>query len=208
MVVGSNAEWETEGVDRVDLQLPGRQDQLVDAVLSANRNTVVVVNAGSPTSMVWAAKAPAASEAWYPGMAFGEALTDILFGAVDASGRLPTTFPHRIEDHPAYLNYPPEAGRMLYGEGVFIGYRGFDARDSEPQFAFGFGLSYTTFAYGPLQAHLDGAGRRVHASVEVTNTGDRAGVEVVQLYVSDEVVSVSRPPKELEGLPAGRAAAR
>ncbi len=198
MVVGSNAEWETEGVDRVDLQLPGRQDQLVDAVLSANRNTVVVVNAGSPTSMVWAAKAPAVLQAWYPGMAFGEALTDILFGAVDASGRLPTTFPHRIEDHPAYLNYPPEAGRMLYGEGVFIGYRGFDARDSEPQFAFGFGLSYTTFAYGPLQAHLDGAGRRVHASVEVTNTGDRAGVEVVQLYVSDEVASVSRPPKELK----------
>ncbi|MEZ5261070.1 MAG: glycoside hydrolase family 3 C-terminal domain-containing protein [Acidimicrobiales bacterium] len=197
MVVGSNAEWETEGTDRVDLQLPGRQNQLVDAVLAANRNTVVVVNAGSPTAMVWANRAAAVLQAWYPGMAFGEALVDVLSGMVNPSGRLPTTFPHRLEDHPAYLNYPPEGGRMAYGEGVFIGYRGFDARDIEPQFPFGFGLSYTTFEYGPLTATFDPVGRRVVAEVEITNTGERAGAEVVQLYVSDEAATVSRPPKEL-----------
>ena len=199
VVVGSNEEWEGEGADRVDFCLPGAQNQLIDAVLAANRNTVVVLNTGSPVAMHWADKAAALVQAWYPGMAFGEALVDVLFGDVNPSGRLPSTFPKRLEDHPAYLNYPPEGGRLLYGEGVFVGYRGFDARDTDPLFPFGFGLSYTTFAYGALHAQLDLAGRRVRVELDITNIGDRAGAEVVQLYVGDDESAVARPPKELKG---------
>lgn len=198
VVVGNNAEWETEGSDRVSFDLPGAQNDLVDAVLSVNRNTVVVVNAGAPVAMHWAERCPALVYAWYPGMAAGEALADVLTGEVDPGGRLPTTFPRRLEDHPAYLNYPGEEGKAIYGEGVFAGYRGFDARDTEPLFPFGHGLSYTTFDYGPLRLVAeDRAGHQATVEVDVCNSGDCAGVEVVQLYVADEAASVARPPKEL-----------
>jgi beta-glucosidase len=198
VIVGSTPEWETEGSDRVAFDLPGRQNELVDAVLDVNRNTVVVVNAGSPVAMQWADRCPALVVAWYPGMAFGEALADVLLGDVNPSGRLPTTFPRRLEDHPAYLNYPGEGGRVVYGEGVFAGYRGFDARDIEPLFPFGHGLSYTSFSYGPLRlvAH-DASAHTATVAVDVTNTGTRAGAEVVQLYVADHESRVARPPKEL-----------
>jgi beta-glucosidase len=129
-------------------------------------------------------------------MEFGNALADVLLGDVNPSGRLPTTFPRRLEDTPSYLNYPGEGGHVNYGEGVFIGYRGFDARDVEPHFPFGFGLSYTSFAFGPL--HVARAeGTDVEVFVEVRNTGSVAGAEVVQLYVADVQASVARPPKEL-----------
>lgn len=198
LVVGNNAEWESEGFDRPSYDLPGRQNELIEAVLGVCRRAVVVVNAGSPVAMHWAAKAPALLYAWYPGMAFGEGLADVLFGDVAPSGRLPTTFPVRLEDHPAYLNYPGESGRMHYGEGVFVGYRGFDARDTEPLFPFGFGLSTTTFAYGPLRIeHADTDRPSLTVALEVTNTGTRCGAEVVQCYVADTDASVARPPKEL-----------
>jgi beta-glucosidase len=200
VVVGSNPEWETEGSDRPHLHLPGRQNDLVEAVLSANRDTVVVVNAGSPVTMHWAERAPVLLYAWYPGMAFGEALAAVLTGAAEATGRLPTTFPRRLEDHPAYLHYPPEAGRLVYGEGVYVGYRGFDALDTEPLFPFGFGLSASSFAYeDPVVTVVDRDAHRAEVRVTVTNVGSRRGTEVVQLYVADVEASVGRPPKELRG---------
>ncbi len=199
LVVGSNEEWESEGHDRRDLDLPGVQPRLIDAVLSVNRNTVVVLNTGSPTSLGWADRAAAVVQAWYPGMAFGDALADILFGDVTPSGRLPTTFPRRLEDHPAYLHYPPEAGAMTYGEGIFAGYRGFDAVGTDPLFPFGFGLSYTAFTFGQLRVEQDRNLGVVRVELDVTNIGERPGAEVVQLYVGDDEASVARPPKELKG---------
>ncbi len=198
LVVGSNVEWESEGFDRDSFELPGRQNELIDAVLGVNRNTVVVVNAGAPVSMHWAPHAPALLYAWYPGMAFGEALADVLLGDVAPAGRLPTTFPVRLEDHPAYLNYPGEHGQVDYGEGVFVGYRGFDARDTEPLFPFGFGLSTTTFDYGPLRIEAsDPTVPSLTVAIDVTNTGTRRGAEVVQCYLADTESTVARPPKEL-----------
>jgi beta-glucosidase len=130
----------------------------------------------------------------------GNALADVLFGDVNPSGKLPTTFPRRIEDNPAYLNYPGENGEVLYGEGLFVGYRYYDRKRVEPRFAFGHGLSYTRFSYGELRLDrermaMDG---ELVASVEVTNSGERAGSEVVQLYLSDRECSLARPDQELK----------
>jgi beta-glucosidase len=197
LVVGLDDEWETEGRDRVDLSLPGGQAELVQQVAAVNPRTVVVVNTGGPVTMDWADDVPAVVQLWYPGQEGGDALAEVLFGDVNPSGRLPLTFPERLEDTPAYLNDPGEAGHVLYGEGVFVGYRFYEARRIEPRFAFGHGLSYTTFAYSNLAAH---AGRAaIDVAVDVTNTGDRAGAEVVQLYVRDVEASVRRPEKELKG---------
>jgi beta-glucosidase len=135
-------------------------------------------------------------QVWFPGMEYGAALADVLLGEVNPSGRLPMTIPRRLEDTPSYLSYPGEGGRVLYGEGVFVGYRGFDARDVEPHYPFGYGLSYTTFELGPLRVESV-EGCRVEVSIEVTNTGPIAGAEVVQLYVADVAATVARPPKEL-----------
>ena len=143
--------------------------------------------------MDWADRVPAIVQLWYPGQEGGDALADVLFGAVNPSGRLPLTFPRRMEDTPAFLNDPGEAGHVLYGEGVFVGYRFYEARRIEPRFAFGHGLSYTTFAYGDLTVDAD------DVAVDVTNTGDRTGAEVVQLYVRDVEATVRRPEKELKG---------
>jgi beta-glucosidase len=193
VVVGLDNEWETEGRDRESLDLPGTQDELVTAVLAANPRTVVVVNAGMPVTMPWADDVPAVVQLWYPGQEGGHALADVLTGRVDASGRLPMTIPYALSDSPAAGFYPGVDGRMPYGEGLSIGYRGYEANGVAPRFAFGHGLSYTTFAYG--EPALDGR----TLTVAVTNTGDRAGAEVVQLYVADEEASVPRPPKDLRG---------
>jgi beta-glucosidase len=195
VVVGTGPDWETEGRDRDTMDLPGDQDDLVSAILAANPRTVVVVNSGAPVTMPWADDAPAIVQCWFAGQELGHGLADVLVGDVNPSGRLPTTIPLRIEDTPAYTNYPGELGHVLYGEGVFVGYRWYDARDLPVRFAFGHGLSYTTFGYGPLTA-VD-TGDAVTATVQVTNTGTRAGAEVVQLYVRDVEAAVARPPKEL-----------
>jgi beta-glucosidase len=201
VVVGLNMEWETEGVDRISMDLPGQQDELIRAVAAANHRTVVLVNAGSPTSMPWADDVGAVAQMWYLGQESGDAVADLLVGDVSPSGHLPTTFPRRYEDHPATLNYPGESGQVLYGEGIFVGYRGFDRMWIEPRFPFGHGLTYTTFEYG--SASVDSgtieADGTVTVSVPVTNTGDRAGAEVVQVYVADPVSSLVRPPQELKG---------
>ncbi len=201
VVVGMDSIWESEGHDRKDMNLPAGQDELIRAVAKANKRTVVVVNAGAPITMPWRDEVAAIVQLWYLGQEAGNALADVLTGAVDAAGRLPTTFAHRLEDIPAMLNYPGENNEVLYGEGLFMGYRAFDKTKIEPLFPFGFGLSYTTFDLGKAKASSStvSAGESLTVSVPVTNTGDRDGDCVVQLYVRDVESALVRPEKELKG---------
>ncbi len=198
--VGAAPAAETEGRDRQSLQLEGRQNALVEAVLAANPRTVIVLNTGSPRLLPWADQAPAIVEGWLGGEEEPDAIAQVLFGEVNPSGKLPFTFPRRIEDTPAYPYYPAERDAD-YGEGVFVGYRYYDKRNIEPLFAFGQGLSYTTFEYGNLRVPATVAeGQSFAVSVDVRNTGVRAGEETVQLYVGDEATTaVVQPVKELKG---------
>jgi beta-glucosidase len=192
VVVGLDPESETEGRDRESMDLTGDQDELIRAVAAAQPNTVVVINAGCIVSMPWSNVVAAIVHAWYPGQECGNALADVLFGKVNPCGKLPTTIPKRDEDNPAFESYPGANNEVRYDEGVFVGYRHYDENDIEPLYPFGHGLSYTTFAYRELR--VDG----MNIAIDVTNTGDVAGKEVVQLYVADLASSVSRPPKELK----------
>jgi beta-glucosidase len=197
---GLSGEWESEGFDRPDLELVGEQNSLIEEVAAANENTVVVLNTGSPIAMPWLDRVAAVVQAWYPGQECGNAIADVLFGDVNPSGKLPQTFPVRLEDNPAYINYPGENGQVRYGEGIFVGYRYYEKKRVAPLFPFGFGLSYTTFSYGDLQlsAREMAPADALRVSVEITNTGERAGQEVVQLYIRDKAASVQRPDKELK----------
>ena len=199
--VGFGGEWQSEGFDRPDMELPGQQNELVERVAAANSRTIVVLNTGSPITMPWLNQVAAVIQAWYPGQECGNAIADVLFGDVTPSGKLPQTFPVRVEDNPAYLNFPGENGKVYYGEGIFVGYRYYDKKRVAPLFPFGFGLSYTTFSYGPprLSAQEIGPDDTLQVSVDVTNTGPRAGKEVVQLYVRDRKARLQRPEKELKG---------
>jgi len=193
--------YESEGQDRPHMRLTGGQDELIAAVAAANPKTVVVLNAGAPVAMPWAGEVAAILDAFYPGLENGNAVAAVLLGRVNPSGRLPVTFPKRLQDSPAFINASyPGARQVTYGEGIFVGYRYFDQVDLEPLFPFGFGLSYTTFQYSGLRlAKKARAGQPVPVSLTVTNTGAVAGQEVVQLYVSDPEASLPRPPKELKG---------
>jgi beta-glucosidase len=195
LVVGNHPDLETEGRDRPSLALPGDQDELVRRVLEANPRTVVVVNTGAPVAMPWADQAAAVLTVWYPGEEGAAALADVLTGAAEPGGRLPVTFPRRMEDVAAFRTYPGADGTVEYGEGVFVGYRQFDSDGTEPAFCFGHGLAYTTFEYGV--ARLDGHGDDLTVRVRVTNTGLRRGSEVVQLYVGGGPSPVPRPEQEL-----------
>lgn len=199
--VGLSDEWDSEGHDRPDMELVGEQNTLVTAVAAANPRTVVVLQSGAVCNMPWLDEVAAVMQAWYPGQECGDAIVDVLLGETDASGRLPTTWPKRLQDTPAYINYPGENGKVLYGEGLYVGYRYYDAKGIEPLFPFGHGLSYTTFEYGPLTAASDTleAEEQLTLSVEVTNGGWRAGQEVVQLYMHDVESSLSRPEQALVG---------
>lgn len=197
VVVGSNGRLETEGADRMSLSLPGNQDELVARVIEANPRTVVVVNTGAPVTMPWADRAAAVLMAWYPGEEGVNALVDVLTGAADPGGRLPITFPARIEDSASHGFYPGDGGQVVYGEGLDIGHRHFDSKGIEPLFAFGHGLSYTTFALG--RPSVDGAGTELTVTVPVTNTGERAGSTVVQCYVARTDNRPNRPLRQLEG---------
>ncbi len=197
VVVGTSSDFETEGEDRTSFSLPGRQDELVARVAAANPNTIVVVNAGSPVPMPWLDSVRAVLWTWYPGQEFGNALADVLLGDADPGGRLPTTFPKRLEDTPAFTNYPGEFGHVRYGEGVFVGHRWYDTRGIEPLFAFGHGLSYTTFEIGEVRATVAGDAS-VRLAVQVTNAGARRGCEVVQVYVDAPRGWVARP-RQLAG---------
>lgn len=196
--VGMPFKFEHEGADRSHMNLPGRQDDLVRAVVRANPRTVVVLNVGSPVTMPWVDEAPAILLAWYTGQEAGNAIARVLLGRSDPGGRLPVTFPVRYEDNPTFGNYPG-ARQVRYAEGVFVGYRHYDRKRVAPLFPFGHGLSYTTFEYANLRIPAKARrGRPVTVSVEVRNTGPRAGHEVAQLYVGDLKCRVPRPVKELK----------
>lgn len=193
---------ESEGYDRSDLDLTDQQERLIQAVSATQPNTVVVLNNGAPVAVgEWIDGAAAVLEAWMMGQAGGGAVADVLFGRINPGGRLAETFPVRLEDTPAYLNFPGERGRVRYGEGLYIGYRWYDARRIPVRFPFGYGLSYTTFEYSgaavSAKTFRDTDG--VVVTVDVTNTGGTAGSEVVQVYVSDREAGLSRPVKELKG---------
>ncbi|MCP4756841.1 MAG: beta-glucosidase [Proteobacteria bacterium] len=199
LVVGTNSDWETEGHDRRDMKLPGRQTELIEKVCAANPNAVVVLNASSPVDLSWFEQAPAILQSWFPGQEFGNALTDVLFGDANPSGKMPTTVPVRLEDTPAFTTYPGENHKVQYGEDIFMGYRWYDKRDIAPRIPFGYGLSYTTFAYGPLKVGAkQKKGEAVDVKIDVTNTGDREGQETVQVYIRDIESRLVRPIKELK----------
>jgi beta-glucosidase len=198
--VGFGGDWQSEGFDRTELGLPGEQDALIEQVAAANPRTIVVLNTGSPIAMPWLDRVAAVVQAWYPGQECGNAIADVLFGDTNPSGKLPQTFPLRLEDTPAYFDFPGENGKVYYGEGLFVGYRSHDRRKIAPLFPFGFGLSYTTFSYSSLQlsARQVGPNDTLQVSVDITNTGQRTGKEIMQLYVRDPQASLHRPEKELK----------
>jgi beta-glucosidase len=199
LVVGTTDEWESEGQDRASMDLPGDQDALVEAVLAANPDTVVVVNAASPVTMPWADRARAILVTWFGGQEMAGALADVLLGVAEPGGRLPTTQPLRLEHNPSYGNFPGENGEVRYGEGVLMGYRWYDARRLPVRFPFGHGLSYASFELGVPRLSGDGfsAGSTLTVEVDVTNTAGRPGSEVVQLYVEPPPGELVRPPREL-----------
>ena len=204
--VGLNGEWDSEGKDRPNLQLPGRQNELVARVAAVNPKTVVVLQSGAPIVMPWLDQVAAVLQCWYPGQEAGNAIADVLTGAAEPGGRLPQTFPARLDDDPTRGNYPGVNGHVAYAEGVFIGYRHYEAKAIAPLFAFGHGLSYARFALSglTLSAAALGDGQDLKASAVVTNVGEREGATVVQFYVTDDAASVARPPKELKGFVKAR----
>jgi len=192
-----------EGTDRYSLDLPYGQDAVIEALVEANPRTAVIIISGNPVAMPWVAEVPAIVEAWHGGSEAGNALSDVLWGDVNPSGHLPFTFPVALTDSPAHqegMTFPND-GKTVYEEGILVGYRWFDTKDIEPLFPFGHGLSYTTFEIGKAKASAGAlrTGGSLQISVPVKNTGDRAGAEVVQLYISDDEASVLRPEKELKG---------
>ena len=197
LFLGLPAALESEGFDRDDLHLPAAQLELLDAVLAVNPNTVVVLSNGGVVELPFADRVPAILEGWLGGQAGGSAIADVLYGTVNPSGRLAETIPVRLEDTPAYLDFPGEFGHVRYGEGLFVGYRWYDARNAAVRFPFGHGLSYTTFAYSDLSVESDASGLDVR--VTVTNTGVRDGREVVQVYTGLGGSAVQRAPRELKG---------
>lgn len=209
VAVGTNHENEGEGSDH-GYELPDQQAELIKHVAKANRNTIVVMHGGGVADMKpWSKKVGAALQAWFPGQQGGQALAEILYGKVNPSGKLPVTIDKRIEDNPSYASYQDPAAyrgdhaltEMTYSEGLYMGYRGYDKKHSKPLYPFGYGLSYTTFGYSDLKlsSNVMAPGSTVEVSFTLTNTGDKAGFEVAQLYVQPVKPAVDRPKKELKG---------
>ncbi|NHI94889.1 MAG: glycosyl hydrolase [Candidatus Lokiarchaeota archaeon] len=195
---------DAEGADKKSLELPKKQVDLINKTVKANSNTIVVLISGSPIAMEgWLEKIPALIEAWYPGMEGGHAIANVIFGEINPSGKLPVTFPKKLSDSPANTSIRTFPGRenVYYDEGIFVGYRHYDTKQIEPLFPFGFGLSYTSFEYQNLKISPDSikTNDTLKVSVDITNSGNREGAEIVQLYVQDIEASVERPLKELKG---------
>jgi len=184
--------------DRKDISLPEGQDELIRAVAKANAKTIIVLINGTPIAMPWLEGVSSVVEAYYPGQEGGGAIARVLFGDVNPSGKLPETFPKRLEDNPSHGFFPGAKGRVSYEEGIYVGYRHYDTKGIEPLFPFGHGLSYTTFEYSSLQIKPSTDGG-IRVTLDVENTGKTPGAEVVQLYVKDVEASVDRPEKELKG---------
>ncbi|KAA9107694.1 glycoside hydrolase family 3 protein [Microbacterium rhizomatis] len=200
VVVGTNSKVESEGYDRTDLNLPGRQDDLVRAVAAANPRTVVVVNAGSPVVMPWRDDVAAVVLGWFGGQEFGAALADVLTGEAEPGGRLPTSWPAALADVPV-TGVTPTDGTLTYDESIHIGYRAWLRAGATPAYAFGHGLGYTTWSWDSIEADGDGV------VVTLTNTGDRAGKQVVQVYAERSRSDVDRPVRWLVGFAVVRAEA-
>ena len=206
LFLGVPAELESEGFDRDDIELPAPQLELAERVVAANPNTVVVLSNGGVVRLPFADRVSAILEGWLLGQAGGGAVADVLYGRVNPSGRLAESIPNRLEDSPAFLDFPGEHSHVRYGEGLFVGYRWYDARAIDVAFPFGHGLSYTTFGYSDASAEATADG--IVVRVSVTNTGDRDGAEVVQVYSALPGSGVVRAPRELKGfakvfVPAG-----
>jgi beta-glucosidase len=206
VVVGRDADWETETSDIESLNLPRESDALVCAIARANPNTIVVNQSGGPIAMPWEESVSTIIQAWYQGQEQGNALADILLGVVNPCGKLPVTFPRRIEDTPAFDNYPGENDKVWYGEGIYLGYRFYDHRKIEPLFPFGAGLSYTSFEYSNIRLSKnvflgeEGGSATIDVEVDVTNTGTMEGKEIVQFYVTQVTTPrLGRPVRELKG---------
>lgn len=201
IVAGLPDAFESEGYDRPHMRMPRCQNELIERVAAVNPNVIVVLYNGSPVEMPWLGKVKAVIEAYLGGQAVGGATCDVLYGKVNPSGRLPESFPYRLEDNPSYLSYGGEGDVAVYQEGIFVGYRYYDKKKMEVCFPFGFGLSYTTFAYDNLRLSSPRIkdSDTLTVSVDVTNTGSVAGKEVVELYVGDPESSVFRPVRELKG---------
>ena len=190
---------DAEGRDRLSMALPYAQDKVIEALAEVNDNVVVLIVSGNAVEMPWVDKVDGIVETWFLGTQTGHAIADVLLGKVNPSGKLPFTFPVKLEDNGAHaLNaYHKDSLTVEYKEGLFVGYRWAEKHQIKPLFAFGHGLSYTTFEYGEAKCRKSGSGFKV--SVDVTNTGSREGKEIVQLYISDEESSLERPVKELKG---------
>lgn len=201
LFVGLPDRYESEGYDRDHLHLPLNQVELIESVAAVQPNTVVVLSNGSAIEMPWINKVKGVLEAYLGGQAAGGAIADLLFGVKNPSGKLAETFPVKLKDTPSYLFFPGDGDRVEYREGIFTGYRYYDAKDVTPLFPFGYGLSYTTFEYSKLNVDRKEAADLDIIKVELTvkNTGKQFGKEIVQLYVCDVDSSVSRPEKELKG---------
>ncbi|HYI26159.1 MAG TPA: glycoside hydrolase family 3 C-terminal domain-containing protein, partial [Thermomicrobiales bacterium] len=201
VAIGLPASMETEGRDRDHIDLPAAHNELIESVLAVQPNTVVVLINGSAVAMPWAEQVPAILEGWLGGQAGGSALADILTGAVNPSGKLAETFPVRIEDTPSHLSFPTSGdGTARYTEGVFSGHRWYDARRVAPRFPFGHGLSYTSFTYDGIAIDASDFAEydALRVDVAVENTGDVAGMDVVQLYIGECSPRVQRPVRELK----------
>jgi beta-glucosidase len=186
VVVGSAELTESEGFDRSTLSLPGLQDELVRRVAAVNDRVIVVVNSGTPVLTPWADQAAALLHVWLPGQAFGDALADVLLGAAEPGGRLPVTLPAVVEDAPVLYAVPDPDGAVHYAEGLHVGYRGYDARGTDPRYPFGYGLGYTSWEYESLDApEAVAAGEDLRLTVTVRNAGDRPGKDVIQVYLAD-----------------------
>lgn len=181
------------------MDMPAGLDTLISKVVKANPNTVVVIQSGTPITMPWVRDVKAVLQAWYGGIECGNAIADVIFGNYSPSGRLPLSMPVRCEDNPAFLTFRSDAGRVLYGEDIFVGYRFYEKLSRTVLFPFGHGLSYTKFEMDNLRVAFKAKTDTLTVSVDVRNIGEREGEEVVQVYISQKSPSASRPLKELKG---------
>ena len=192
--------FESEGYDRSHMRMPECQNTLISEIAKVQENVVVVLHNGSPVEMPWADEVKGILEAYLGGQAVGQAEVDVLFGKANPCGKLAETIPYKLADNPSYLNFPGDGQTVAYKEGVFVGYRYYDTKEMPVRYPFGYGLSYTTFEYSDLQLSADKIKDTdtLKVTLKVKNTGDRAGKEIVQLYVADKTGSASRPVKELK----------
>ena len=197
LIVGTNSDWETEGNDRSELALPADQDKLIESVIKENANTVVVINSGSPVSMPWINDSNAILQSWFGGQEYGNALADLIFGEINPSGKLPTTFPVQIEDTPAFDYYPGKNSQMNYEEKLLIGHRWYERKGKKPLFPFGFGLSFTKFSFSNLEV-IKKDDLNINCKFRIKNFGEMDGHEVAQCYVAFLKAEEDEPLKTLQ----------